>query len=59
MVAGQSVAGQYHMVFYIYDTSGHEEEEASEGSIKGSIKGWKKRRLLLRVQGGVETSSGW
>lgn len=45
MVAGQNVAGQYLMVFYIYDTFGHqEEEEASEGSIKGSIKGWKLRR---------------
>lgn len=44
MVAGQNVAGQYHMVFYIYDTFGHQDKEASEGSIKGSIKGWKLRR---------------
>lgn len=44
MVAGQNVAGQYHMVFYIYDKFGHQEEEASEGSIEGSIKGWKLRR---------------
>lgn len=44
MVAGQNVAGQYHMVFYIYDTFGHQDKEASEGSTEGSIKGWKLRR---------------
>lgn len=67
MVAGQNVAEQYHTVFYIYDTFGHQEEEASEGSIKGSIKGWKLRREdccsefrkeLRRALGGREGLQG-